>query len=139
MDIYVFSNKRLTSSDKSMVSVRIDGDSLKKEFVIAVSGQQQVVKMELVGIQCAIALLPEGTPHINVSASQTTIDYLMVDDSGNWVKEPKSNIDLVEKIRSLLRNYGFSVRRTGSKATTKMKLFSDPYMTKLENIITKGK
>lgn len=135
MNIYTYSNKRLTSLDKSMASIKIKGDSFNKEFVIVVSGQQQVVKMELLGIQCALALLPKDTTYVNIDASQTTIDYLEVNDAGDWVKEPKNNIDLVEKIRSLLNSFGFSISRVNSKSVDKMKLFSDPYMTKLENLI----
>lgn len=137
MDINVYSNKDLTSSPKSMVFVNIvdDENKVNKEFVVAVDGMQQVVRMELLGLKSALLIIPQKPGMINISTNQTTIDYIAVDDNGAWAKEPKNNIDLVEEVRYMLERHNFSVKRINSKFAKELKSLADPYMTRLKVLL----
>jgi len=139
MEVYSYSNKDLTSSSKSIVLVRMVDDMSDKTMAIVVSGVQSVVYMELIGIQAAMALAPMGLQYISLSASKTTAEYLDISDDGKWVKEPKNNIDLIEKIRSEFANFGsFSIKRMGPKVASKMKIASNPYVRELNHILAEA-
>jgi len=91
------------SGSKFAVIVRAGDD--KREYVHDVSGDHTLNQIELLAVQFAILgakpTISMGTIGISTPSAYVA-DMLERDEDENWIKTPKSNVELVEEIRSLL-------------------------------------
>jgi ribonuclease HI len=92
----------MSKKEGSKFAVIVKADEGRREFVHGVPDDFTLNKIELLAVKFAII---GGNDHLVITTPNAYVhDMMKKDENGNWIKNPKSNAELVVEIRNLIKD-----------------------------------